>query len=429
MPRKARDERLDTRTARFKLPVQREPHWRTIQEGRAIGYRRVGSGRAGTWIARHYDSSLRRRQYEALGTADDFLNADGASTLTFAQAQEKAAVWFRDVERRGGRTVEPITVEEALDAYVADYLARGGKAERDTRAAINAHILPQLGQRRVADLTYVTLRDWHRKLATVPARLRSTTTQANTRTAETEDAKRARRATANRVLTVLKAAFSLAYREGRVPSDDAWRRVKPFPNVEAARVRYLTDSEAIRLVKFCSADFRQLVTAALLTGCRYGELSSLRAADFDPDAGVLHIRKTKAGRPRAVPLSDEAIRFFTSTVADKSATATMLTRGEAATWGRSWQFRPLREACAAAKIIPAISFHVLRHTFASRLAMKRVPMSVIAAALGNSEAICAKHYAHLAPGYVSDTIREAAGDLGIVEPQVAVPLRHRAVSE
>ena len=59
--------------------------------------------------------------------------------------------------------------------------------------------------------------------------------------------------------------------------------------------------------------------------------------------------------------------------------------------------------------------------------MKKVPMSVIAAALGNTEAICAKHYAHLAPGYVSETIRKAAGDIGIVEPETTVtPMRHKA---
>ena len=44
---------------------------------------------------------------------------------------------------------------------------------------------------------------------------------------------RRRRASANRVLTYLKAALNLAWRNGLVPSDDAWRRVKPFRSVEA----------------------------------------------------------------------------------------------------------------------------------------------------------------------------------------------------
>ena len=75
-----------------------------------------------------------------------------------------------------------------------------------------------------------------------------------------------------------------------------------------------------------------------------------------------------------------------------------------------------------------MSFHILRHTFASRLAMRGVPMSVIAAALGNTEAICARHYAHLAPGYIADTIRQAAGEMGIVPVETKVkPLRRARV--
>ncbi|MBW4037249.1 MAG: site-specific integrase, partial [Proteobacteria bacterium] len=74
MPRKARDERLDTRAARLRLPVRREPYFRTIQEGRAIGYRRLAGGKAGTWIARHFDRDRDpTRFYKSLGSADDML--------------------------------------------------------------------------------------------------------------------------------------------------------------------------------------------------------------------------------------------------------------------------------------------------------------------------------------------------------------------
>jgi hypothetical protein len=48
MPRKARDERLDNRTARLKLTPRREPYWRAIQQGRLIGYRRLSGGKGGT---------------------------------------------------------------------------------------------------------------------------------------------------------------------------------------------------------------------------------------------------------------------------------------------------------------------------------------------------------------------------------------------
>ena len=84
-------------------------------------------------------------------------------------------------------------------------------------------------------------------------------------------------------------------------------------------------------------------------------------------------------------------------------------------WGKSDQSRFMREACAAAKIMPAISFHDLRHTYASRLAMRGVPMGVIAAQLGHSDTRMAeKHYAHMSPSYVAETVRQSFGTLGIV---------------
>jgi hypothetical protein len=60
------------------------------------------------------------------------------------------------------------------------------------------------------------------------------------------EAVRRRRSTANRVLTILKAALNHAHREGRCASNDAWRRVRAFREADAARLRYLSDDEARR---------------------------------------------------------------------------------------------------------------------------------------------------------------------------------------
>ncbi len=70
---------------------------------------------------------------------------------------------------------------------------------------------------------------------------------------------RARRSTANRVLTILKAALNHAYHENKVVSDDAWRKVKPFREADSAVVRYLNADECRRIVNACAADFRSLV--------------------------------------------------------------------------------------------------------------------------------------------------------------------------
>jgi integrase len=197
----------------------------------------------------------------------------------------------------------------------------------------------------------------------------------------------------------------LAYQDGKVASDEAWRRVKPFGNVEQPRLRYLSDAEAMRLINASAPDFRDMVRAALVTGCRYGELAAARVQDLNLPAGVLRIPVAKGAKPRAVVLTDEGKELFKRLATGKTAGDLLLTREAGSAWGKSYQQRPLTEACKNGKISPTITFYGLRHTHASRLAMAGTPMSVIAAQLGNSEAICAKHYAHLSPSYVSDTIR------------------------
>jgi integrase len=79
---------------------------------------------------------------------------------------------------------------------------------------------------------------------------------------------------------------------------------------------------------------------------------------------------------------------------------------------------------ARARISPAISFHILRHSHGSTLAMRGVPMGVIAAQLGHSDTrMTEKHYAHLAPSYVADTIRANFPNLGITKDAAVTALR------
>jgi integrase len=146
---------------------------------------------------------------------------------------------------------------------------------------------------------------WHQTIEETPPRLRTKpgVAQKYREADSSPEAVRRRRSTANRVLTILKATLNHAHREGRCVSDDAWRTVRAFREADAARLRYLSDDEARRLTNACPKDFRALVTAALLTGCRYGELAAMTGEDFNPDAGTVQVRTSKSGRPRHVVLT------------------------------------------------------------------------------------------------------------------------------
>lgn len=419
MARTVRNAKLDTPSARAKLKQRREPYWQRIVAGCAVGYRKGASG--GTWIARHYVAGgSPPLRYRALGPADDALDADGIAALSYAQAQERARDWFTGQARiaAGFEPVAsgPYTVREAVTEYLS-WMEQHRRGVTTARTFANAHILPALGDLDAAKLTTKRVEDWVEALATSGTRRRAKAGAAPRYTEPPADAegRRRRRATANRVLGILKAALNRAWRRGKVPSDDAWRRVKPFHDVAAPVVRYLAAAEAKRLVNATGADFRPMVRAALLTGMRYGELAALRAADFNADSGTVLVRASKSGKPRHVVLTDEGRRFFAGATAGKASDALVLTRADGRPWGKSQQQRPLAEACKAAKISPAISFHVLRHSHGSTLAMEGVPMGVIAKQLGHAdERMTQRHYAHLSPSYVAETIRANFPRLGIV---------------
>ena len=150
-------------------------------------------------------------------------------------------------------------------------------------------------------------------------------------------------------------------------------------------MRYLTVAEAERLINACEPDFRALVRAGLETGCRYGELTRLEVCDFNPDASTLAIRQSKSGKPRHVVLTEEGAAFFRRHCAGRSGHELMFRHGDGGAWQKSEQARPMAEACRARKIKPAISFHILRHTWASLAVMNGVPLLVVAKNLGHTD--------------------------------------------
>lgn len=414
MARIVHDAKLAKREHRLRLEVRKKPYWMTLNEGEHLGYYR--GIRVGKWVARYRRPGGPGNYRETtIAEADDTADADGSVILSFRQAQDAARRWFLSQEGNAGRRTGAYTVADALDDYLAGF---HGKDLVNTRRRIDAIVRPQMGRYEVASLTTKAINGWLLSLANSPARLRTAkgADQQNVReTPDTEEARRRRRSSANRILTILKAALNLAYREGRVTADDAWRRVKPFAKADAPKMRYLSDEEARRLVNACGVGIRPLVQAALLTGARYSELANLEVRDFDRQSQTIWLRDTKAGIARAVYLEAEGFHLFEQACHGKATGDLIFPRLDGKRWGPSQQSRPLAAACVAAKLAPA-GFHDLRRTYGARMALRGVPMAVIAEALGHAdERITRRHYAHLSKSYVADTVRKAVTGLGIVE--------------
>jgi integrase len=396
MARVVRCYKLDSRTARAQLPARHAPYWMTVAEGRALGYRKGANG--GAWMAKYRSKSGARAQC-ALGPTDDALDAESAAVLSFAAAQRKAREWFGSLDRHAGAKSTRYTVNQALDDYLAAFT---GKSLVKTRHTVDSYLRPEFGTMQVADLTTERLSAFMIKLASRPAVYRANRKGERKLRPVRADAERVRKANANRILAPLKAALNRAFAMGKVADDTPWRRVKPFPKVGAARIRYFTRAEVGRLVAHAPAWFRPLVQAALLTGARWSELYRMRVRDVDLCAG-------------AVYLTDEGIRLFTVLCRGGRADDLVFLNEHGRPLGTSHQVRPMKDTCAAAGVEHA-GFHILRHTYGSTLSMAGVPMAVIAEALGHAdERITRKHYGHLCPSYVRDAVRSGLGNFGIVE--------------
>jgi integrase len=354
---------------------------------------------------------------DRIGMADDLSDADGATVLSYWQAVE--AVRKRLSNRGRATIVESVcryTVGDALDSYLhmMEGEGRSPHSINDARYRIRSLILPALGKLDIADLTTERLRRWRDGLAKVPARIRTRHGEKQKhRDIAGDDAARARRASANRTWTILRAALNHAYHDGKVASDHAWRKVKPFKKVDRARIRYLTVAECQRLINSCDADFRLLVQAALLTGCRYGELSRLVVSDFNPDVGTVGIQQSKSGHSRNIVLTDEGRKFFRQITVGRSGDELMLRKANGTAWQNSHQLRPMAEAVTRAKIKPAINFHALRHTWASLAVMNGTPLLVVAKVMGHRDGrMVEKFYGHLREDYVAAEIRKGAPTFG-----------------
>src|SRR5262249_32610079 len=151
------------------------------------------------------------------------------------------------------------------------------------------------------------------------------------------------------------------------------------------------------------------------------ELTRLEIADFNSQAGTLTIRKSKSGKPRHVILTPEGAAFFRTHCAGR--TGLMFPRHDGQPWGKSEQARPMRTACARAGI-PPISFHGLRHTWASLAVMAGMPLVVVARNLGHADSrMTERHYGHLASDYIARTIHAHAPRYSFKASVRVIPLR------
>ncbi|MBK1722798.1 tyrosine-type recombinase/integrase [Thiocystis violacea] len=209
--------------------------------------------------------------------------------------------------------------------------------------------------------------------------------------------------TINREMEVLSAAITYASREWEWPLPNPVKgRMLKEPE---GRLRWLTRAEAAALIRAAEAEPKAehlgpLITLALHTGMRRGELLGLEWSRVDRRAGLIYLEgmHTKAGKRRTVPLNAIARNVIIVRERYKA------THCPDAKWVFSDEEgnqigsvkRSFATACRRAGI-EDFHFHDLRHTCAAWLVQAGVPLTEVRDVLGHSTVKMTERYAHLAP--------------------------------
>jgi integrase len=231
--------------------------------------------------------------------------------------------------------------------------------------------------------------------------------------------------TINNALSSLRTALTHA---------EEWKLISAVPRVRWLKVPqqkfdFFTFEEAASLVERGGLP---MAVVALKTGMRIGELLALRWSDVSMERksvtvarsvfwakGTAHEGDTKTGKVRTLRLTGQVVAALEQLQPDpRKRTGYVFTDAAGKRLTRNGCRRPLWRAQDAAGL-RRTGWHVCRHTFASHLVMKGVPLATVQQLMGHTTIAMTMKYAHLAPDHLKsamDLLEEPVAALSVPPP-------------
>lgn len=220
-------------------------------------------------------------------------------------------------------------------------------------------------------------------------------------------------------LAVVRQVFNYARRHGYFDGESPTTKIRK-PSEDNRRLRFLTREEAEALlarIAETSQDVHHMALLSLHTGMRAGEIFSLCWQDVDLERGILTLRNTKNGRSRPAFLTDQAKGMIKA----RKPTAPSPTDLVFPPTGNRQKGKIQRISDTFPKAVDTlglnkgisdprhkITFHTLRHTYASWQVERGVDLYTVKELLGHKTLAMTSRYAHLSPS----TLQAAALGLG-----------------
>jgi integrase len=279
-------------------------------------------------------------------------------------------------------------VREALDAYQADLIARGGDVHNVTR--VRGHLSNTLNVKTAALLTARELRRFRDNLL----------------------AKKLRPSSVNRISNALRAALNLAAaQDQRINNQTAWRNgLTTIFDAAQARNVILSD-QVIRNIIVAAfgigSELGLLVEIAAVTGARVSQIANLRVADLQADRSDprLMMPSSRKGRGQKkvthvpVPIPASVAEKLKQVSKGKATDAPLLTKPSGERWKQSDHSRLFRRVVLSAALDPSeVTLYALRHSSIVRDLLANVPVRVVATKHDTSIPMIERNYSK----YIAD---------------------------
>lgn len=348
--------------------------------------------RPGTFYYRSHEGPGKRYYYR-LGSADVIRLSEARKKaleiqrLQMAQRLQQQVIanlgLHPFIQPEAEQTSSPC-LREFFETQALPHMQKNKRSWKTDQQFWRLHILPELGELLMGEVSVQQLREWHLKL----------------------QQKALKPASCDRVLVSLKSVFSLAV-EWDVIKENPSQRLKLLHQDES-RERYLTANEIEQLQTACLTETNRSAALAVLfllaTGARMGEALKAKWCHLDESNQQWTIpqENAKSKKARSLPLNKRALWII-----DALKQLPECRDGEYLFTSRLGRpFRDINHTWRKIKTaagLDEVRLHDLRHTYASLLINAGCSLYEVQQLLGHANADMTQRYAHLTPS----TLRSA----------------------
>ncbi len=199
-------------------------------------------------------------------------------------------------------------------------------------------------------------------------------------------------------LRTVKASFNVALKWGYVTANP-FQKIK-FLKKQLCKPIFLKPKDLDHILTFLSNQMiKEIVIFGFYTGCRLSEIINLKWNNIDLSKKIILIGddqfRTKSGKQRVIPICKEVNKILTDlSKKTNNAEGYVFAKSNGFPYNKDYVSSSFKEASRKARIDEKIHFHTLRHSFASNLANKGVPIVVIKELMGHADISTTQIYSH-----------------------------------